>query len=182
MAGRRLLVGATVLALAVVAGYAALRPSQAVTPPVHVIAPEAGGAGVLSALGLDPDDAHVRVVEERDAALVTDADEAVGRLRAGEPVLFLLSPPTGENRKRLRARIEAAFQGDARTEALRRVTLVLAVDGAVDGERVEEDMVYACDNFGGIGLLAGDAGAAALSVYGRRYEAVRQSCLLPPRR
>lgn len=68
-------------------------------------------------------------------------------------VLFpvLLQEPTTDNKKLLRLNIESGLHGEKRMKLLRNVATVITFDG--HGEKqLNDDVIYAKDNFGGVGF------------------------------
>lgn len=68
-------------------------------------------------------------------------------------LLVLLEAPTTTDKKKLRAKIEdgAGLHGENRRDLLRDVVTVVSYDGKSRGQ-LEDDVIYAGDNFGGIGF------------------------------
>jgi hypothetical protein len=79
--------------------------------------------------------------------------------------LVLLREPTTYYKKLLRIKLEANLSGPERMRALRSVTLILT-HGEGQSSQVRDDIIYAYDNFGGIGfwpqpLAQGESSASA---------------------
>lgn len=83
--------------------------------------------------------------------------------------LVLLQEPTTADKKRLRVNIENGLHGTDRMKLLRNVVMVLTFDGHNDSQ-LKDDVIYAKDNFGGVGFwpqpaaLADSAGESAISL------------------
>ncbi|MBR7792652.1 hypothetical protein KDM87_08610 [Undibacterium sp. FT147W] len=74
-----------------------------------------------------------------------------------EHILVLLEEPSSDAKKRLQGDIEneAGLHGERRARFLRRVIPVVQFDNH-NWQQLEDDIVYASDNFGGIGFWAPD--------------------------
>ncbi|MBK1891356.1 hypothetical protein Undi14_15065 [Undibacterium sp. 14-3-2] len=74
-----------------------------------------------------------------------------------EYILVLLEEPSSDAKKRLQGDIEneAGLHGERRARFLRRVIPVVQFDNH-NWQQLEDDIVYASDNFGGVGLWAPD--------------------------
>lgn len=66
-------------------------------------------------------------------------------------LLVMLQEPTANNKKQLRFAIENALHGEQRQTLLRHTVMVLSFDGR-NAPQLEDDIVYAKDNFGGVGF------------------------------
>lgn len=66
-------------------------------------------------------------------------------------LLVMLQEPTTNNKKQLRSAIENALHGEQRKDLLRHIVTVLSLDGR-NAPHLEDDIVYAKDNFGGVGF------------------------------
>jgi len=66
-------------------------------------------------------------------------------------LLVLLREPTTLDKKELRRNIENSIHGEERRELLRHVAMVISFDGK-NVEQLQDDVIYANDNFGGIGF------------------------------
>lgn len=107
----------------------------------------------------------------RDAGVEED-----GKLRS--LFLVLLQEPTTVDKKKLRADIENGLHGADRLKLLRNVVTVLTYDGQ-SADQLADDVIYAKDNFGGIGFWtqpvvsgakgATDGAALAASVLHKTY-------------
>lgn len=88
----------------------------------------------------------------------------VNREAIDEYLLILLNEPSTDAKKQLRANIEnePGLHGNARAEFLRSVIPVMQFDNH-NWQQFEDDVVYASDNFGGIGLWAPDFDNIAIS-------------------
>ena len=73
-------------------------------------------------------------------------------------LLVLLQEPTTNEKKRLRYDIEDGLHGQQRARLLRDLVMVLSYDGH-SRDQLDDDIIYAADNFGGIGFWAQSAGA-----------------------
>jgi hypothetical protein len=67
------------------------------------------------------------------------------------PVLVMLNEPTHESKKAVRGGIQDALRGTDSTRLLRTIVPVLEYDGA-SSEQLADDIVYAGDNYYGIGF------------------------------
>lgn len=72
--------------------------------------------------------------------------------------LVLLDEPTSDNKKLLRINIEREMHSSARVKLLRNIVLIRSVDKN-DESQVVDDVIYAKDNFGGIGFWPQPLGA-----------------------
>ncbi len=81
----------------------------------------------------------------------------VNRDLIDEYLLVLLNEPSTDAKKQLRLNIESeqGLHGNARAEFLRSVIPVMQFDNH-NWQQLEDDVVYASDNFGGMGLWAPD--------------------------
>lgn len=66
-------------------------------------------------------------------------------------LLVMLQEPTMNNKKQLRFAIENALHGEQRQTLLRHTVMVLSFDGH-NVPQLEDDIIYAKDNFGGVGF------------------------------
>ncbi len=66
-------------------------------------------------------------------------------------LLVLLQEPTTHEKKRLRQNIENTLHGEQRKSLLRHVVTILSFDGH-SKDQLNDDIIYAKDNFGGIGF------------------------------
>lgn len=73
--------------------------------------------------------------------------------------LVLLQEPTTTDKKVLRANVEIGLHGEERLRLLRNIVTVLTYDGRSKGQ-LEDDIIYAKDNFGGIGFWTQPLAAA----------------------
>lgn len=72
-----------------------------------------------------------------------------------ENQLITLQPPFEQSKKILRAEIESAFRGENLRIALRSIIPVLALENLNSKEdftKLDDNIIYASDNFGGIGF------------------------------
>ncbi len=78
-----------------------------------------------------------------------------GVVQLDEIILVLLEEPSTDSKKRLRADIEdeTSLHGSERADFLRSLLPVLHFDNR-NWQQLEDDIVYASDNFGGVGLWA----------------------------
>jgi hypothetical protein len=190
----------TVLAILLLAfiGYRVFSPAPAPLP-VYVILSEESGfspaqtSEILDLLRLDADDSHVHVIDEGDAAIISDLDDIQERLDAigddGHNGLMFVSlgAPTADNKKRLRASVVKASgdNGCQRMNSLARIVPIVTSelyapntgsacardctdlrdeDPAFD--QIRDDVVYFEDNFGGIGFLVRDVDRRVLTGFG----------------
>jgi hypothetical protein len=68
--------------------------------------------------------------------------------------LVLMDEPTARTKKQLRMEIDIALHGAARMELLLQIVPVINFDGQ-NWQQLQDDIIYARDNFGGIGLWPG---------------------------
>ncbi|OGU35186.1 MAG: hypothetical protein A2068_11370 [Ignavibacteria bacterium GWB2_35_6b] len=72
-----------------------------------------------------------------------------------ENQLITLNPPIEQSKKILRAEIESAFRGENLRNALRSIIPVLALENLnskEDFNKLDDNIIYLSDNFGGIGF------------------------------
>ena len=77
--------------------------------------------------------------------------------------LVLIEEPTSNDKKMLRQNIENALHGEQRQLLLRHVVTVLTFDGH-NKNQLRDDIIYAKDNFGGIGFWGQSGHTSAMKV------------------
>lgn len=105
-----------------------------------------------------------RLIMENDQNPSTDMLAKVTRERNRRPhFLVLLDEPTTDSKKALRLSVEEGLHGEERQIVLRQIVPVITFDHD-NWQQLQDDIVYAQDNFGGIGFwpiqLRGDGTAA----------------------
>lgn len=74
-------------------------------------------------------------------------------------LLVLLQEPTSDDKKLLRIKVENNLHGEQRVKLLRNLTPVITYDGHAK-DQLQDDVIYATDNFGGIGFWPQPVAAA----------------------
>ncbi|VVE77619.1 hypothetical protein [Pandoraea sputorum] len=104
------------------------------------------GHGVYSYANL------MQLVTDSDKNAVTDLLARVERDQKRRPnFLVLLDEPTTDSKKALRESVEAGLHGEERMTVLRQIVPVITFDND-NWQQLQDDIVYAQDNFGGIGF------------------------------
>ena len=121
------------------------------------------GINVVMTQSVLSDDSEGRTGAFALPNLIRLKNEMKSRASAGDPdvsetyFLVLLNEPSNDSKKQLRLNIEneQGLHGNARAEFLRSVIPVMQFDNR-NWQQLEDDVVYASDNFGGMGLWAPD--------------------------
>lgn len=93
-----------------------------------------------------------RLIMENDRNPSTDLLAKVTRERNRRPhFLVLLDEPTTDSKKALRLSVEEGLHGEERQIVLRQIVPVITFDHD-NWQQLQDDIVYAQDNFGGIGF------------------------------
>ncbi|WP_242561183.1 MULTISPECIES: hypothetical protein [Pandoraea] len=94
----------------------------------------------------------LQLVTDTDKNVSTDLLARVDRDRNRRPnFLVLLDEPTTDSKKALRESVEAGLHGEDRRTVLRQIIPVITFDND-NWQQLQDDIVYAQDNFGGIGF------------------------------
>lgn len=146
----------------------------------------------LTRLGLRADDPTVHVVREAFVEILADVDrlgtvlQAIGRQQDPTELFILFERPTAGSKKRLRQSVDAASTGARRAEIQRRIVPVVTREHYLGNARVSvapaagrvagmenepdpgaaqfcDDVVFASDNFAGIGILIDHSDTDALA-------------------
>ena len=99
-----------------------------------------------------------------DGRIAVAFDDAESRTNVDVRYLVLLSEPTTDSKKRLRAVVEQSpvLKGSNRKYFLRNIVPVISYAGA-DARQFADDLIYFQDNFGGVGLWSLPLGNADLA-------------------
>jgi hypothetical protein len=94
----------------------------------------------------------LQLVADTDRNVSTDLLARVDRDRQRRPnFLVLLDEPTTDSKKALRESVEEGLHGEDRMTVLRQIIPVITFDND-NWQQLQDDIVYAQDNFGGIGF------------------------------
>ncbi|VVD60216.1 hypothetical protein PAN31108_00068 [Pandoraea anhela] len=94
----------------------------------------------------------LQLVSDTDKNVSTDLLARVDRDRNRRPnFLVLLDEPTTDSKKALREAVEGGLHGENRKTVLRQIIPVITFDND-NWQQLQDDIVYAQDNFGGIGF------------------------------
>ncbi|WP_157125773.1 hypothetical protein [Pandoraea norimbergensis] len=94
----------------------------------------------------------LKLVMENDRNPSTDMLARVERERNRRPhFLVLLDEPTTDSKKALRLSVEGGLHGEERQLVLRQIVPVITFDND-NWQQLQDDIIYAQDNFGGIGF------------------------------
>ena len=143
---------------------------------------DADKANMRNRFGLDTADGNLHELDEGDIPIIKEMPSLLTKLDNASESYFqnrhfykLDAPYSSSEKKELRHQIEKSFGGQSRRKALRSIVFVLDIN-AFSGDTAHaqflDELIYAKDNYGGVGLFLSEDVKTELSDFGQAIQEI----------